>query len=55
MPDDAGTVIVQPCQLWQPDAADCMVMDLRISPNYDQDGSIVALCNTAYTRPLRRN
>ena len=30
--------------------ADCMVMDLRISPNYDQDGSIVALCNTAYTR-----
>jgi hypothetical protein len=30
--------------------ADCMVMDLRISPNYDQDGSIVALCNTSYTR-----
>ena len=29
--------------------ADCMVMDLRISPNYDQDGSIVALCNTLYT------
>ena len=28
--------------------ADCMVMDLRISPNYDQDGSIVALCNTSY-------
>ena len=29
-----------------PDAvnAACMVMDLRISPNYDQDGTIVALC-----------
>ena len=24
--------------------ATCMVMDLRISPNYDQDGSIAALC-----------
>ena len=29
--------------------ANCMVMDLRISPNYDQDGSIVALCNTSYS------
>ncbi len=29
--------------------ADCMVMGLRISPSYDQDGSIVALCNTSYT------
>ena len=34
--------------------ADCMVMGLRISPNYDQDGSIVALCNTAYDHEPRR-
>ncbi len=29
--------------------ADCSVLDLRVSPNYDQDGSIVALCDTSYT------